>query len=206
MQRQESLVSPPAVSAYSTTVGGETLQQLRRQGYERRHRDVPVACSPKTGPANKGDSGSGLRCSSTATSASSNSIAFTAKFIGPSLVSLVLEDFVPLLALLSQHGRDVESRCGAVAEVDDHAPFPPRSSNRTCRFPASGSRTRPIGSQSSRTAVNVGWLASVWHRFRDLQTHNQGVRRLAQVWGFPCCVRSPCIDMPSSIPRWPAGF
>ena len=25
-------------------------------------------------------------------------------------------------------------------------------------------------------------------------------------WGFPCCVRSPCTDMPSSLPRWPAGF
>ena len=24
--------------------------------------------------------------------------------------------------------------------------------------------------------------------------------------GFPCCVRSPCTDMPSSLPRWPAGF
>jgi len=23
--------------------------------------------------------------------------------------------------------------------------------------------------------------------------------------GFPCCVRSPFTDMPSSIPRWPAG-
>ena len=24
-------------------------------------------------------------------------------------------------------------------------------------------------------------------------------------WGFPCCVGSPCTDMPSSLPRWPAG-
>ena len=23
--------------------------------------------------------------------------------------------------------------------------------------------------------------------------------------GFPCCVQSPFTDMPSSLPRWPAG-
>src|SRR6266702_2581081 len=29
--------------------------------------------------------------------------------------------------------------------------------------------------------------------------------RLGEVshrWGFPCCVRSPCADMPSPLPRW----
>ncbi len=33
----------------------------------------------------------------------------------------------------------------------------------------------------------------------------EGPRALT-AWGFPCCVGSPCTDMPSSLPRWPAGF
>jgi hypothetical protein len=37
-------------------------------------------------------------------------------------------------------------------------------------------------------------LAGVW--LRVTRPHRMG---------FPCCVRSPFTDMPSSIPRWPAG-
>ena len=37
---------------------------------------------------------------------------------------------------------------------------------------------------NSHIAVDVGWSASMWHRFRDVLTHNSGVVRLAPISGL----------------------
>ncbi len=70
----------------------------------------------------------------------------------------------------------------------------------------------------SHATVNVGWLTPVWHRIRDVQTHNSGVVGLRQSPGFrslpsmglerrplpsTAVTRLPRYYEPHRHPRWP---
>jgi hypothetical protein len=85
--------------------------------------------------------------------------------------------------LVPKNYRDVESRCGAVAD----APFPhPAHRTRTCGFPASGSRTRkhrtpgPVG----RRLRILNWNREV-HRFAPLSLSFSSVSGLLELRSLP---------------------
>ncbi len=95
--------------------------------------------------------------------------------------------------------------------------------NAVCNFPTliGGNRLTPISWMSVTYDADLEprpLHSTGVTRFRRyyglLRHHMRPSLSLTGVWlrgtrphrmGFPCCVRSPFTDMPSSIPRWPAG-